>query len=162
MRTVMESYFAFEACCQHPYAFTSFIYGHYPEILAMDGCEKVATDQVSLQQFGIAREERVLDADLQHQLLALSMMSTMTPGSRLLFVDEAVPVFGPFNRVSNMIKRSARGQLPKPGDPESGDGGALLRVLEDGGVASLETKTKQDLQLIYKECFEENMRGISM
>lgn len=55
-------------------SFQSIVHGNFPEVLTVDGCAEVATDDVSLAQFAVARQERCLDADLQHQLLKLSMM----------------------------------------------------------------------------------------
>ena len=71
----MDAYFALEACCDHPYAFSSFVYGH-PVLLTVDGCTKVVTCRVSLKQFSFSRADRTLYADLQQQLLAFSIMAS--------------------------------------------------------------------------------------
>lgn len=161
MDTLASAYLAFEACSQHPYAFASFMYGSCPEVLSIAGCAKVDTDDFSLDEFRLAREERQVDADLRQELLVLSMLSPMVFGRRLRLMDGAVPVFSPSNRLSNVLHRSTRRPLARDGDPESGDGGALARILgEEGGLESLARKNKQELQAIYAECFE-GSRGMS-
>ena len=92
---VVEAYYAFEALGEHPYDFTSYEYGYFPEVFSIDGCAKVATDNVSTAQFEVARVERHVDGDLDHQLAKLSMISKMVFRSRLRFIFEALPTFSP-------------------------------------------------------------------
>ncbi|CAM9856134.1 unnamed protein product, partial [Hapterophycus canaliculatus] len=118
---VKEAYFAFEALSEHPYDFTSYLHGHSPELRCIDGCAKIATDNVSTTQFEVARVERYVDTDLQHTLLKMSMISKMVFKHRLRWVVEAAPTFGPHNRVSNSMLRTQRGKMAPEGSPENGD-----------------------------------------
>lgn len=61
----------------------AFTYGSCPEIMAIDGSAKIATDHVTDNQFKIPRKARDIDADLQYHLLVLGMLSLMVFGKRL-------------------------------------------------------------------------------
>ncbi|CAM9101820.1 unnamed protein product, partial [Hapterophycus canaliculatus] len=123
---VKEAYFAFEALSQHPYGFTSYFHGHHPELLCIDGCAKIATDNVSTAQFEVARMDRHVDTDLQHVLLKMSMMSKMVFRSRLRWVVKAAPICGPHNRISNSMRRTEREKMAAERSPDSGDVGELM------------------------------------
>lgn len=56
VQTLVNAYLAFEAWFQHPCAFASIISGACPEVHALDGYVKVATGQVSLERFRLARK----------------------------------------------------------------------------------------------------------
>ena len=99
LNNLAGGYLAFEALCDHGYSVQSILHGNFPKVLSVDGWAQGATDDVYLPQFAEVRVERDLDADLQHQLLKLSMMSPMVFSERLRFIVEAAPTFGPFKRV---------------------------------------------------------------
>ena len=79
----------------------------------------------------------------------------MVFSEQLQFIAEAAPTFGPFNRVSDLVRRSARGAIPEKGSPETGDGSQLVNVLRDtpGGIASLGDMKMVLLKGLYKLCF---------
>lgn len=158
---IKEAYFAFEALVQHPFGFVSFMHGRWPEIFCIDGCAKICTDDVSREQFDIARAERDVDADLHNEMLKMSMISKMVFNARLRWVLEAAPIFGPHNRVSNVMHRTARGRMAPVGSPENGDAGELMRALGDGAITDLSDKSVSDLKNIYRLCFPDG-KGISM
>lgn len=81
---------------------------------------KIDADIVSHPQFKIAREERDVDAELQHQLLVLSMLSLKMFRRRSHFV-EGCNDLGVSNRVFTILHRSAF-RPEKYGDPGSGVG----------------------------------------
>ena len=63
---MVYGYFAFETLCDHGYFFQSIAHGNFPRVLTVDGCARVATDDVTFAQFAVAREEvQSLDADFQ-------------------------------------------------------------------------------------------------
>lgn len=157
---IREAYFAFEALTEHLHDFTSYLHGHNPEVICMDGCAKICTDDVSLRVFEIAREERDVDTDLQQELLKLSMISKMVFKLRLCWVTEAAPTVGPHNRISNVMHRTARGKLAPAGSPERGDAAALLVALGDTAITDLNDKVVGDLQNIYRLCYPGG-KGIS-
>ena len=159
---MVYGYFAFEALRDHGYYFQSIAYGNFPKVMTVDGCVKVATDDVTFARFAVAREVRSLDADLQHQLLKLSMMSPMLFAKRLRFITEAAPTFGPFNRVSNMVSRSARCAMPGVGSPEIGDGSRLVEFLSvtENGISSLRGMKMGALKSIYRLCLDGG-KGVS-
>ena len=135
------------------------MHGHYPEILTVDACAKVATNNVSTKQFEVARQERELDADCQHVQLKLSMMSPMVFDRRLAFVTEAAPIFSPHSRLGNLVPRSERGKIAGRGEA-LGDAEALLDAVGDGGIESMHTSSYKELKYIYSRTFE-NSKGIS-
>lgn len=157
---IRDAYFAFEGLTQHPFDFVSYLYGHCPELMSIDGCAKVISDDATLAHFDQARQERLVDIDLGHQLLKMSMISKMVFRARLRWVTEAPPTFGRRNRISNVMLRTARGKPPPVGSPETGDAGELLRALNGGGMDDLNEKTLDDLKNIYRLCFPGG-RGIS-
>lgn len=160
-KVIMEAYFAFEALTEHVHDFVSYLHGRYPEILCIDGCAKICTDDVSTEHFEVARVERDVDTDLQQYLLKLSMISKMVFDGRLRWVVEAAPTVSPHNRISNVMHRTARGKLAPEGDPERGDAGELLRALGDGAISDLSLKTVDDLKNIYRLCYPPGGKGIS-
>lgn len=151
--TMRESYFSFEALTEHPFDFQSYLYGHFPEILSIDGCAKVISDDVSPANLEQCREERVMDMDLCHQHLKYSMMSKMVFPRRLRWTVEALPAFGSRNRISNLMLRTARGKPPAKGSPELGDAGQLMIAIGEGSVDDLIHKHVDDLKNIYRLCF---------
>lgn len=157
---ILEAYFAFEALTEHVHDFVSYLHGRFPEILCIDGCAKICSDDVSTEQFEVARVERDVDTDLQHELLKLSMISNMVFARRLRWVVEAAPTVSPHNRISNVMHRTARGKLAPEGAPERGDPGELLRALGNGAITDLHNKTVDDLKNIYRLCYP-NGKGIS-
>lgn len=150
---VKDAYYAFEALVEHPLDFTSFEHGYNPEIMAIDACNKICTDDVSTAQFEVARVDRVVDGDLQLQLAKLSMISKMVFKRRLRFVTEALPTFSPHNRVSNLMHRGERGKMPPKGSPEDGDVDKLNLALDGDSIDALSGKTMSDLKTIYRSCF---------
>lgn len=150
---VHEAYLAFEALSQHPYDFVSYLHGHNPELLCMNESAEIATDESCIAQFEVARVDRYVDTDLQHALVILSMISKMVFRFRLRWVTEAAPIFGPHNRVSNLILRTQRGKMAPEGSPESGDARELARALGDGTISDLSGKTFCELKTIYRLCF---------
>ncbi|CAB1099148.1 unnamed protein product [Ectocarpus sp. CCAP 1310/34] len=142
---IKEAYFAFEALVQHPFGFVSFMHGRWPEIFCIDGCAKICTDDVSREQFDIARVERDVDANLYNEMLKMSMISKMVFNAHLRWVLEAAPIFGP----------------TPVGSPEDGDAGELMRALGDGAITDLSDKSFGDLKNIYRLCFPDG-KGISM
>lgn len=123
-------------------------------MLTIDGYTNVITDHVSHAKFRIAREKRDSDANLQHQPLVLIMLPPMVIGRRLQFVDEAVPVFSPSNRLCDTLHRSACRPWVDNGDPESGDGEMPTYVREDDSINGLARRTKQQLETICRGCCE--------
>ena len=99
------------------------------ESSTVEGPMKAVTDNVNLAQFAMALPERYLDANLQRHSLKLSIVLPMLLGTRFRFVTEAGPTFCPFNRVSNLVLRTARGAMPKEGSPESGGDSRLEHFL---------------------------------
>eukprot|EP00903_Cladosiphon_okamuranus_P012692 g11868.t2 len=158
---ILEAYFAFEALTEHVHDFTSYQHGRFPEVLCIDGCAKICSDDVSTEHFEVARVERDVDTDLQHQLLKLSMISKMVFERRLRWVVEAAPTVSPHNRISNVMHRTARGKLAPEGAPERGDAGELYRALGDGAITDLNNKTVDDLKNIYRLCYPPGGKGIS-
>lgn len=158
---VQEAYFAFEALTEHVHDFVSYLHEPFPEILCIDGCAKICTDDVSTEHFEVARVERDVDTDLQHELLKLSMISKIVFDVRLRWVVEAPPTVSPHNRISNVMHRTARGKLAPEGAPERGDAGELLRALGDGAITDLSNKTVDDLKNIYRLCYPPGGKGIS-
>lgn len=74
-------------------------------------------------QFEIAQQRRMfVEADLQHQLLRLYLMSGMVFDQRLDFVIERLPTFSPRNRVGNLVFHIKLGKMTKLDLPENGDG----------------------------------------
>lgn len=157
---IREAYYAFEALGEHPYDFRSYEHGLYPEILIIGGYAKVATDNVSTAQFEKVRVPRMVDADLDHQRLKVSLCSNMVCKLRLRFVEEAAPTLSPHNRVSNLIYRGRRAKVPAPGSPGDGDVAALNSALGGDAITDLSKKTKTDLENIYRLCFH-GSRGIT-
>ena len=150
---VKEAYYAFEALGEHPFDFTSYEHGYFPEIFTIDGCAKVATDNVSTAQFEVARVDKVVDGDLDHQLAKISMISKMQFKSRLRFISEALPTFSPHNRISNLMHRGRRGKMPPRSSPEDGDVNQLLLALDGSGIEALSGKAIADLKYIFRLCF---------
>ncbi|CAM9175839.1 unnamed protein product [Scytosiphon promiscuus] len=150
---VQEAYFAFEALRQHPYDFVSYLHGRNPELLCMNDSAQMATDDICTAEFEVARVERYVDTDLQHALVIISMISKMVFRSRLRWVTEAAPTFGPHNRVSNLMLRTQRESMAPEGSPEYGDAGALMRALGGDTIGDLSGKSFDDLKTIYRLCF---------
>ncbi|CAN0087981.1 unnamed protein product, partial [Ectocarpus sp. 13 AM-2016] len=160
IETLKECYYAFEALTQHPYEFKSYEWGRFPEFVTIDGCAKINTDNTDTSQFQIARTERHVDTDHQHQLLKFSMISKMVFPKRVRFVLEAAPTFGFSNRISNLMFRTARGKVADPGSPQTGDLGELVKALGDDAITDLSSKSFADLKNIYTLCFA-GRKGIS-
>lgn len=151
-RELKNCYYA--ALNQHRTEVVSYLYRRRPEILTVDGCAKVATDHVSIAEFEVARLERYVDADLQHQLLKVSVTSKMVFGERLVFVTGGAPAFGPHHRVGNLMLRTKRGNISPPGSPQDGDAGALLQAVGEGGIKDLKNHSFNHLQSIHRLCFK--------
>ena len=139
----------------HPYDYLSFNDGYYPRLQTCDGCNKLATDNISVDLLLQVRQEMVIDMDLGAQQLKLSMMSGMVFGRRFQFVRKTPVNFSPYNRKSNIFRLGARGTTPPVGSVESGDGQALVNYLRDSGkgIQILDDMTKSDLDALYKQCF---------
>ena len=58
---IRDSYFAFEGFTQHPFGFVSYLYGHCPELVIIDGCANVISDDATLAHFDQARQKRLVD-----------------------------------------------------------------------------------------------------
>ncbi|CAB1099671.1 unnamed protein product [Ectocarpus sp. CCAP 1310/34] len=80
----------------------------------------------------------------------MSMIYKMIFNARLRWVLEAAPTFGPHNRVSNVMHRTARGRMAPVGSPENGDAGELMRALGDGAVTDLSDKSELLVQCLQK------------
>lgn len=127
----------------------------------MDGCAKVAADHVTSEQFRLAREARDVDAELRHELLALSMLSPMVYGRRLQLIDDEIPVFSALNLLSNVLARSARRPSPQDSDPDTGAGAVLIHFFGADDLLGLAPMTREQLTKMHQSCME-GSRGIAM
>lgn len=139
----------------HPCDYRSFMDDHYPGLQTCDGCNKLATDNVSAALLLHAREEMVIDMDLGVQQLKLSMMSSVMFGRRYQFVTKTSVNFSPYNRKSDIFHLGASGVTTPAGSVESGDGEALVNYLRDSGegAAILDDMMKDDLDRLYVRYF---------
>ncbi|CAN0351833.1 unnamed protein product [Ectocarpus sp. 6 AP-2014] len=122
IETLKECYYAFEALTQHPYEFKSYEWGRFPEIVTIDGCAKINTDNTDTSQFQIARTERHVDTDHQHQLLKISMISKMVFPKRVRFVCWRLRQHSDFQtvfRTSCSVRHGARWRIQDLRRPET-------------------------------------------
>ena len=194
-----DAYFAFEALTDHPYDYKSYLYGCYPELLSVGDCtsRKLAPrnsnpapppagqlntaceeEQEEEEEEEEKDEETHIDADLQHQLLKVSMMSTMIFEERLDVANDVAKnvatatLLAPGNRLSNRVTRRSTKKRPEVPDA-NGDRGAgagarggggdptgLVGLLGEDGAVALQSMSKVELQNIYRRCYEGG-KGIS-
>lgn len=155
VRRLKDAYLAFEALTDHPYAFSSMLHGFFPLLTSCDGCNKLATNNFTLEQCKAQREKQVIDVDLGAELLTLSMLSPMVFSKRLQFVSSTPMTFCPENRKSNVFTLEARGPGSDDSDILNGDGNELLSFLKGKGAIDdvLEALTMDGLKELYHRCF---------
>lgn len=151
---LLEVYLAFEALTDHPYEFSSIIDGFFPLLTSCDGCNKLATNNMTLDKFLKQREKQIIDMDLSACWLTLSMLSPLVFSKRLQFVYTTPMTFSRHNRKSNIFVLDARG----PVSNQSLDG-LNHEVLTDwvnkegkGVVDALNGANLTTLQKLYKDC----------
>lgn len=154
-RTLLEAYLAFEALTDHPYEFSSIAAGYFPLITSCDGCNKLATNNMTLERFLAQREEQVIDMDLTACWLTLSMLSPMVFSKRLQFVYTTPMTFCRNNRKSNIFVLAARGAVGRNQNLEGLDYNALLDWAKELGQSvadALNGATMDRLKALYKRC----------
>lgn len=157
VKLLLQAYLAFEALTDHPYAFSSIVHGFFPLLTSCDGCNKLATNNMTLEKFLAQRQEQVIDMDLSACWLQLSMLSGMVFSKRLQFVYNTPMTFSPHNRKSNIFTLKARGPVANNEDLEKGDSAELGRYLEEVGLGlhdALAVLQLRDLKALYKRCFK--------
>lgn len=122
--------------------------------MTCDGCNKLATDNFSVEKFLAQREEQVVDMDLSACLLVLSMLSPMVFSKRLQFVYTTPMTFSPHNRNSNIFILKARGPVANNEDLDGVDGNKLVELLgKRGGLQdALAGMTLAEHRALFKEC----------
>lgn len=136
-------------------AFASIMYELSSKILAIDGCPKVATDHVSLERIRVPRKAPEVDADLRHELLALSILIFMAFGRRWSIRSVEMALKHTWMERTKAV--GARWRFPDW--PRWGiDDDELFGT---GGLDGLARKTRQDLTTMYGACLE-TPRGITM
>lgn len=158
---LLEVYLAFEALTDHPYEFSSIIDGYFPLLTSCDGCNKLATDNLTLDKFLKQREKQVIDMDETACWLTLSMLSPMAFSKRLQFVYTTPMTFSPHNRKSNIFVLEARG----PAQTQTLDGlnpdvlTTWLLKEKKGLVDALNGASMDALEKLYKECSVSRRKG---
>lgn len=156
VKTLLELYLAFEALTDHPYEFSSIVDGFFPLLTSCDGCNKVATDNMSVEKFLAQRKKQVIDMDLAACWLTLSMLSPMTFSKRLQFVYTTPMTFSRHNRKSNIFVLAARGGVENAERLDNLDYGVLLKCLEESGKGLqdyLNSMKMDELKNLYNSCF---------
>ncbi|CAB1111409.1 unnamed protein product [Ectocarpus sp. CCAP 1310/34] len=164
-KQLVDAFVCFEALPDHPYAFRSCKHGYTPLVSEGDGCNKPAVN-ISMEEYFGAREEQVVDMDLDWLWLIISMLSPMVFRETLQFSYNTPVTFCPQNRKSNIITIPARGKARQPGDVEAADGKVLMDYVATKGEGQLledmlEGMTKDDLDALYCLCFGKNGPGMS-
>lgn len=160
-RSLLEVYLAFEALTDHPYDFSSIAKGYFPKITSCDGCNKLATNNMTLEKFLKQRERQVIDMDLTACWLTLSMLSPMTFSKRLQFVHTTPMTFSRHNRKSNIFVLAARGSVGKNQDLEGFNFNALIDWVKRSKKSLLEAlsgASMEELRTLYKDCAYTNGR----
>lgn len=158
-RSLLEVYLAFEALTDHPFEFSSIAAGHFPLITSCDGCNKLATNNMTLERFLAQREKQVIDMDLTACWLTLSMLSPMVFSKRLQFVYTTPITFCRHNRKSNIFVLAARGAVGRNQDLEGLDYNELIAWVRESGestLAALNGATMDRLKALYKRCSRKN------
>lgn len=158
-RSLPEVYLAFEALTDHRFEFSSIAAGYFPLITSCDGCNKLATNNMTLERFLAQREKQVVDMDLTACWLTLSMLSPMVFSKRLQFVYTTPITFCRHNRKSNIFVLAARGAVGRNQDLEGLDYNELIawvRESAESTLAALNGATMDRLKALHKRCLREN------
>lgn len=153
--SLLEVYLAFEALTDHPYEFSSIAKGYFPKITSCDGCNKLATNNMTMEKFLAQRERQVIDMDLTACWLTLSMLSPMTFSKRLQFVHTTPMTFCPHNRKSNVFVLEARGAVGKNQDLEGLNFNALIDWVKASNKSvpeALRGASMDTLKDLYRSC----------
>lgn len=155
VKSLLEVYLAFEAFTDHPYEFSGIVHGFFPLLTSCDGCNKLATNNMTLEKFLAQRDKQVIDMDLSACWLTLSMLSPMIFSRRLQFVHTTPMTFSRYNRKSNIFVLEERGPVSKIQELDGLGYGKLLDSLgknEDGkGLdGALDKASLADLKDLYK------------
>lgn len=157
IKTMLEAYLAFEALTDHPYEFSSEVHGFFPFLASCDGCNKLATNNMTLEKFLAQRGKQVIDMDLSACWVTLSMLSPMLFSKRLQTVYTTLMTFSRYNRKSNVFVLEEQGAVSKIQELDGLNYQAVLDLVNgrkdgkglDEALASADLKTLNDL---YKKC----------
>lgn len=123
--------------------------------MSCDGCNKLATNNMTLDKFLQQREKQVIDMDLVACLLILSMIAPMVFSKRLQFVSTTPMTFSRHNRKSNIFVLEARGPVGQNQDLEGLDYSQLLAFQKEQGKSmqdALADCTYKQYEALYTRC----------